>query len=45
MIFPNPLRTGEAGKAIGVKEAKNEIIALIDSDNLLPQRDWLLKMP
>jgi glycosyltransferase involved in cell wall biosynthesis len=43
-ISCNPLRTGEAGKAIGVKEAKNEIIALIDSDNILPQKDWLLRM-
>ncbi|MDO8725183.1 MAG: glycosyltransferase [Candidatus Methanoperedens sp.] len=30
-IYPNPLKTGEAGKAAGVKHAKNEIIALIDS--------------
>lgn len=43
-IFHNPLRTGEAGKAVGVKEARNEIIALIDSDNILPTKDWLKKM-
>lgn len=40
-IYPNPLKTGEAGKAAGVKHAKGEIIALIDSDNILPSRDWL----
>lgn len=40
----NPLKTGEAGKAVGVKKAKNEIIALIDSDNILPQADWLKRM-
>lgn len=43
-IYPNPLRTGEAGKAVGVLKAKNEIIALIDSDNLLPDGGWLRRM-
>lgn len=43
-ILRNPLRTGEAGKAIGVENAKNEIIAFIDSDNILPSHDWLSKM-
>jgi len=43
-IYPNPLKTGEAGKAAGVKHAKNEIIALIDSDNILPSGDWLSRM-
>ena len=31
-LLTNPLKTGEAGKAVSVKRAKNEIIALIDSD-------------
>ncbi len=43
-IYPNPLKTGEAGKAIGVKFSKGTIIALIDSDNILPTMDWLLSM-
>ncbi|MDO8727310.1 MAG: glycosyltransferase [Candidatus Methanoperedens sp.] len=43
-IYPNPLKTGEAGKAASVKHAKNEIIALIDSDNILPSRDWLFRL-
>jgi len=43
-IFYNPLRTGEAGKAIGVKNAKNELISLIDSDNILPDKNWFLEM-
>ena len=43
-IFYNPLRTGEAGKAIGVKNAKNELIALIDSDNILPDLNWFFEM-
>ena len=43
-IYPNPLKTGEAGKAAGVKHAKNEIVALIDPDNILPSKDWLSRM-
>ena len=43
-IFYNPLRTGEAGKAIGVKNAKNDLIALIDSDNILPYKNWFSEM-
>ncbi|MDD5627259.1 MAG: glycosyltransferase family 2 protein [Patescibacteria group bacterium] len=43
-ILKNPLKTGEAGKAIGVKQAQNNIIALIDSDNILPSCDWLKRM-
>lgn len=40
----NPLKTGEAGKAAGLKYATKEIVALIDSDNILPEKDWLLRM-
>ncbi|RLI71486.1 hypothetical protein DRO97_09820 [Archaeoglobales archaeon] len=43
-IINNPLRTGEAGKAVGIKHARGDIIALVDSDNILPTRDWLRKM-
>jgi len=43
-IYPNPLKTGEAGKAVGLRHSKGEIIALIDSDNILPSRDWLSRM-
>jgi len=43
-IVENKLKTGEAGKAAGVKAAKNEIIALVDSDNFLPGKDWLIRM-
>jgi glycosyltransferase involved in cell wall biosynthesis len=43
-ILENPLQTGEAGKAVGVKAAQGELIALIDSDNILPTRDWLRRM-
>lgn len=43
-ILNNPLITAEAGKSLGVEVARNEIIALIDSDNILEGRDWLLRM-
>lgn len=43
-IFENPLKTGEAGKAVGLKKARSELVAFIDSDNLLPQKDWFQKM-
>lgn len=43
-VFPNPLRTAEAGKAVGVRRALNDIVLLLDSDNILPQRSWLSRM-
>lgn len=44
MVYDNPLKTGEAGKAVGVKKAKHDLIALIDSDNILTDSEWLRKM-
>ena len=43
-ILNNPLKTAEAGKSVGVKNAKFNNIALIDSDNILPSNNWLSKM-
>lgn len=43
-VLKNSLKTGEAGKVLGVKSASGEIIAFIDSDNILPGRDWLKEM-
>jgi len=43
-IVPNNLKTGEAGKSAGFKYTKNDIIAFIDSDNILPDKDWLKRM-
>ena len=40
-IVKNPLKTAEAGKAVGVKKALGKYIALIDSDNILPTTNWL----
>ncbi len=44
VIVPNPLRTGEAGKTAGIKASHGAIIALIDSDNILPDPGWLERM-
>lgn len=43
-VVDNPGKTGEAGKAWGLKAASREIIALIDSDNILPNEDWMSLM-
>ncbi|MDA3800194.1 MAG: glycosyltransferase family 2 protein [Kiritimatiellae bacterium] len=43
-IVFNELTTGEAGKTAGIKAAKGEIIALIDSDNIMPFPTWLNMM-
>jgi glycosyltransferase involved in cell wall biosynthesis len=43
-ILQNPLKTGEAGKAVGIDAASGELIAFIDSDNILQGDDWLAKM-
>ena len=43
-IIHNPLRTGEAAKALGVLAATKEIVLLQDSDNLLDSKSWLRTM-
>ena len=43
-VVPNPLKTGEAGKTAGIKAARGELIALVDSDNILPDPSWLERM-
>lgn len=43
-IVENKLLTGEAGKSAAMAVAEGELLALIDSDNLLPAPDWLTKM-
>jgi len=43
-IVENPLKTGEAGKAAGIKAAAGGLVALIDSDNVLPDPEWLARM-
>jgi len=43
-ILKNTLKTAEAGKALGLKKSISEIISFIDSDNILPHKNWLNQM-
>lgn len=43
-ITENPLKTGEAGKTAGIRASKGDLVALIDSDNILPAPNWLKQM-
>jgi len=43
-VVENQLKTGEAGKAAGIQASAGELIALVDSDNILPGTDWLSRM-
>ena len=43
-VIENPLKTGEAGKAAALRRASNDLVALVDSDNILPRRDWIARM-
>lgn len=43
-VLENPLRTGEAGKALGVKAARGELVCMVDSDNVVVGREWLRRM-
>ena len=44
IVCENPLKTGEAGKTAGIKAASGDVIALVDSDNILPDSGWLRRM-
>lgn len=43
-IYENPLRTAEAGKAVGVRKTQGDIICLLDSDNIIPDKNWMTRM-
>ena len=43
-VIENRLRTEEAGKAAALRRAGNDLVALVDSDNILPRRNWLRRM-
>lgn len=43
-IVTNQLKTAEAGKAVGLGMARGQYIAFIDSDNILPTKNWLKQM-
>ncbi len=41
---PNELQNAEYNKGLGVNAAKNDILLLLDSDNILPHKEWIKKM-
>jgi glycosyltransferase involved in cell wall biosynthesis len=43
-VVHNPLRTNEAARAIGLREASGELVVLLDADNELIGEDWLERM-
>ena len=43
-IQENPLCTAEAGKAVAVRKAMGDIVLLLDSDNIIPDANWLSRM-
>lgn len=43
-VVDNKLKTAEAGKAVGVRKARGDFIAFVDSDNILPTSNWLSEM-
>ena len=42
-IVPNPLRTGEAGKAAAITASTGELLALVDSDNIFDDVRYFAK--
>lgn len=40
----NLLKTGEAGKSVGLKAARGELVLFLDSDNILVGTSWLRRM-
>jgi glycosyltransferase involved in cell wall biosynthesis len=43
-ILENPLKTGEAGKAVGLRATEGELVLSLDSDNVVVGSDWLRRM-
>jgi GT2 family glycosyltransferase len=43
-ILENELKTGEAGKALGLKAAEGDLLLSLDSDNVVAGSDWLRRM-
>lgn len=43
-VYENPLKTAEAGKAVAVRKARGDVVLLLDSDNIMPDDEWLMRM-
>lgn len=44
IIIPAKLQNAEYNKGVGVREAKGELILMLDHDNVIPHKLWLRKM-
>lgn len=44
IIIDNPQKDPETAKSLGIQKSKGEIIALVDSDNIIVKKDWLINM-
>ncbi|MDD2710577.1 MAG: glycosyltransferase family 2 protein [Verrucomicrobiae bacterium] len=44
LLLENFLKTGESGKALGLRRSTGEMVAFVDSDNVLVGTDWLRRM-
>lgn len=43
-VLRNGAHDCQIGKSIGLRNAKNELILFIDSDNVLPSKNWILRI-
>ena len=43
-IYHNKFKTSESGKAVCLRQANGEFVVLVDSDNIITDRNWLIKM-
>lgn len=43
-IINNPLKTAESAKAIALKKTNSELVSFIDSDNILPSKNFLKQL-
>lgn len=43
-VVENPRKTGESGKAVALQNASRDVVAFIDSDNILVGNDWMIRM-
>lgn len=43
-VIPNPARSEEAARIIGIHEAAGELLCFVDADNVLVGDDWIKRM-
>ncbi len=44
IIFFNTIKSAESSKAFGLKKITSDFVVMIDSDNILPHKNWLTSM-